>query len=160
MFLIISHADNDHSMSESLARNCVHRHPNYKLGPYLFACIFNALPLCALFQIYYHQAELLKIEYYNYKEERERACDCMGLKINAGKSKVLVVKKNQMGSCEIVRESGEEMQEVSKFNYLEVMVNTDGGMEDEVTHRELEERKIWITMEREHDIQRSKTGVI
>ena len=92
--------------------------------------------------------------------EFERACDCMGLKINAGKSKVLVVKKNQMGSCEIVRESGEEMQEVGKFNYLEVMVNTDGGMEDEVTHRELEERKIWITMEREHDIQRSKTGVI
>ena len=34
----------------------------------------------------------------------------MGLKINVGKSKVLTIKKNQMGSCEKVRVDGEEMQ--------------------------------------------------
>ena len=39
--------------------------------------------------------------------EFERACDSMGLKINVRKSKVLVIKKNQMGSCEKVRVSGE-----------------------------------------------------
>ena len=60
--------------------------------------------------------------------EFERACGSMGLKINVGKSKRLVVKKNQMGSCKKVRMNGEEMQEVNKFNYLEVMISTGGGM--------------------------------
>ena len=32
--------------------------------------------------------------------EFERVCNIMGMKINAGKSKVLVVKKDQRGSCE------------------------------------------------------------
>ena len=39
-----------------------------------------------------------------------RGGDSMGLKINVGKSKMLTVKKNQMGSCEKVRVDGEEMQ--------------------------------------------------
>ena len=39
----------------------------------------------------------------------------MGLKINVGKSEVLVVKKDQRESCENVRVSGEEMQEVDEF---------------------------------------------
>ena len=60
--------------------------------------------------------------------EFERACDRIGLKINVGKSKVLVVKKNQRGSSEKVRVSGEEMQEVGNFNYLGVIISTDGGM--------------------------------
>ena len=34
--------------------------------------------------------------------ENERACDSMGLKINIGKSKMLTIKKDQMGSCEKV----------------------------------------------------------
>ena len=55
--------------------------------------------------------------------EFERACDNMGLKINVRKSK-----KNQMGSCEKVRANGEEMQEMEKFNYLGIMVSTDGGI--------------------------------
>ena len=59
--------------------------------------------------------------------EFERTCDSMGLKINVGKSKVLMVKEDQMRSCEKVRVSGEEMQQVNKFNYLGVMINTDGG---------------------------------
>ena len=40
--------------------------------------------------------------------EYERACDSVGLKINVGKSKVLVDKMDQRGSCEKVRVSGEE----------------------------------------------------
>ena len=69
----------------------------------------------------------------------------MGLEINVGKSKVLVVKKMMMFICEKVRVSGEEMQEVEKFNYLGVMISTDGGMGMEVAHRMLEE-KLWGTM--------------
>ena len=47
--------------------------------------------------------------------EFERACDSMGLKITVWKSKVLTIKKDQMGTCEKVRVNGEEMQEVDKF---------------------------------------------
>ena len=47
--------------------------------------------------------------------EFERECDSMGLKINAGKNKVLVVIKNQRGSYEKVKVNGEKMQEVDKF---------------------------------------------
>ena len=64
--------------------------------------------------------------------EFERACDNMGLKINVGKRKVLMVKQDQMGSCEKVRVSGEEMEEVGKFNYLGVMIITNGGMGNDV----------------------------
>ena len=76
----------------------------------------------------------------------ERVCDSMGLKINVRKSKVLMVEKDQMGSCEKVRVNGEEIQEVDKFNYLEVMISTDGGMGDKVPHRVPEGRKVWRTM--------------
>ena len=41
---------------------------------------------------------------------------------------------------------GEEMQYVDKFNFLGVMISTDGGMGDEVVHRVLEGRKVWGTM--------------
>ena len=34
------------------------------------------------------------------------------------------------------------MQEVDKFNYLEIIMNTDGGMGEEVAHRVLEGRKV------------------
>ena len=78
--------------------------------------------------------------------EFERACDSMGLKINVGKNKVLTIKKDQMGSCEKVRVNVEEMHEVDKFNYLGVMISTDGGLGDEVPHRALETSKVWGTM--------------
>ena len=42
--------------------------------------------------------------------------------------------------------NGEEMQEVDKFNYLGVMIRTDGGMGEEVVHGVLEGRKDWGTM--------------
>ena len=45
-----------------------------------------------------------------------------------------------------MRVNGEEMKEVDKFNYLEVMINTDGGMGEEVADRVLEGRKVWGTM--------------
>ena len=48
--------------------------------------------------------------------EFERACDSMGLKMNVGKGKVLLVKKDQIGSCQKMSVSGEKMQEVDKFN--------------------------------------------
>ena len=35
-------------------------------------------------------------------------------------------------SCEKVRVTGEKMQEVDKFNYLGVMINTDGFKGEEV----------------------------
>ena len=60
----------------------------------------------------------------------------MRLKINVGKSKILMVRKDQMVSCKDVRVSGEEIQEVDKFNYL------DGGMGEEGAHRVLEGRKV------------------
>ena len=69
--------------------------------------------------------------------EFEKACDSIGLKINIGKSKVLMVKKPQFVSCERVRVNGEEMQEVDKFNYLGVMISRDNGMGEEVAHRVL-----------------------
>ena len=79
--------------------------------------------------------------------EFERACDTTGLKINVGKSKVLTIKKHRMESCEKVTVNGQEMQEVvDKFNYLGVMISTDGGMGEEVAHRVLEGRKVWGTM--------------
>ena len=70
----------------------------------------------------------------------------MRLKINVGKSKVLVVKKDQMRSCEKVRMSEEKMQKVEKFNYLGVMISKDGGRGKELAHRVLEGRKVWGTM--------------
>ena len=48
--------------------------------------------------------------------EFEIVCGSMGLKISVGKSKVLTIKKDQMGSCEKVRVNGEEIQEEDKFN--------------------------------------------
>ena len=48
--------------------------------------------------------------------EFERECDSIGLKMNVGKSKVLVINKDLKESCEKVRVNGEEMQEVDKFN--------------------------------------------
>ena len=71
----------------------------------------------------------------------EKACDSVWLKINVGKSKVLEVKKEERGSCEKVRVSGEEMQEVVKFNYLGVMTSTDGGRGEEVAQRMLREER-------------------
>ena len=66
----------------------------------------------------------------------------MGLKINVGKSKVLTVKKDQMGNREKVRVNGEEMKEVDKFTYLGVMISTDCGMGEEVAHR-VTKTKLW-----------------
>ena len=64
-----------------------------------------------------------------------------------------------MGSCEKVRLSAEEIQEVDKFNYLGLMISTDGGTGEEGVHRMVEgdDGKV---VEREHDICRSKTGDI
>ena len=41
--------------------------------------------------------------------------------------KLMLVKKEQRVSCEKMRMSGEEMQEVDKFNYLKV-ISADGGV--------------------------------
>ena len=85
------------------------------------------------------------------------------LKIKVWKSKVLTARKDQMGSCEKVRVNWEEMQVVNKFNYFEVMISMDVGMGEEVGHRVLEEKSLGDdskVVEVEHDIQRSKTGVI
>ena len=44
-----------------------------------------------------------------------------------GKSKVLVVKKDERGSCEKVRVNGEEKLEANNFKYLRMMISTGGG---------------------------------
>ena len=49
-------------------------------------------------------------------------------------------------SCGKVRVSGEEMQEVDKFNYPRVMISTNGDMEGKAAHSVLERRKVWGTM--------------
>ena len=41
-----------------------------------------------------------------------------------------------------MRVNREEMQEVDKFNYLGVMISTDGGMGEEVAHRVLEGKEV------------------
>ena len=69
-----------------------------------------------------------------------------GVKINVEKNRVLTIKNDPVGSCEKVTVNGEEMQEVDKFSYLGVMIITDGGMREGVTHRVLEGRKVWRTM--------------
>ena len=51
-----------------------------------------------------------------------------------------------MGSCEKVTVNGEEMKEVDKFNYLGVMISSDGGRGMEVAHRVLDGRKVWGRM--------------
>ena len=66
----------------------------------------------------------------------------MRLKINIGKSKVLTINKDQVGSCERVRVNGDEIKEGVKFNYLGVMIRTDGGMGEEVANRVLEGRNV------------------
>ena len=38
------------------------------------------------------------------------------------------------------------MQEVGKFNYLGVMISTNGSIGEDVDHRVLEGRKVWGTM--------------
>ena len=75
--------------------------------------------------------------------EFERAYDGMGLKISVGETKVLTIKKDQLGSCVKVRVNWEEIQEVDKFNYLIVRISTDSGMGEEVAHRVIEGRKVW-----------------
>ena len=35
---------------------------------------------------------------------------------------------------------------MDKFNYMGVRISTDGGMEEEVACRVLEEKKVWATM--------------
>ena len=42
-----------------------------------------------------------------------------------------------------MRVNGEGMQEVDKFNYLGIMISTDGGTGEEVAHRVLREERFW-----------------
>ena len=53
------------------------------------------------------------------------------------------LKKNQSGSFEKVMVSGEEMQEVDKFNYVGVIISRGCRMRDLVAHRVPEGRKLW-----------------
>ena len=41
---------------------------------------------------------------------------------------------------------GRKCKDKDKFNYLGVMISTDGGRREEVAHRVLEGRKVWGTM--------------
>ena len=64
---------------------------------------------------YYMQMTVLVTETRDYLQHivSERACDSIGLKINVGKSKVLMIKKDQVGSYERLRVNEEEMQGLS-----------------------------------------------
>ena len=58
--------------------------------------------------------------------EFQRFCNRKGLKINVGKSKALMVNTDQRFGCEKVGVSGEEMEEVDKFNYMGANINKYG----------------------------------
>ena len=62
--------------------------------------------------------EEIKEPLQHIANEFDRAHVSTGLKIDAGRRKVLVFKKDQRGSCEKVRVIGNEMQGMGKFNYL------------------------------------------
>ena len=53
-----------------------------------------------------------------------------------------MVKKDHRRNCEKVKVSGEEMQEVGKFNYMGVTISTDSSMTYDVTHSMFEGRKL------------------
>ena len=55
----------------------------------------------------------------------------MKLKINFGKSELLVVKRDQRKSCEKVRVRWEEMEGVDKFTHLGLMISADRGIGEE-----------------------------
>ena len=75
-------------------------------------------------------------------KEFERSCDRIGLKTNVGNRKVSGVKKDQRGSCEKAKVSGEEMQEVNRFSYLGILISADVGMEDKVAHMTLKRKTL------------------
>ena len=78
---------------------------------------------------------------------------------------MLLIKNYKRGNREKVRVRGEEMQEVDKFCYLGVMKSTDGGRgggeRDSYSSRGKKSMGDYSkSVEREHNIQRSKMGII
>ena len=68
-------------------------------------------------------------------------CDRIKLKISIDKSKILMVKEDQ--KAKMVKVNGEGLrEEVVKLKYLGVMIRTDGGLGEEVTHRLHEGKEI------------------
>ena len=50
-------------------------------------------------------------------------CDGIGLKINVGRIKAFVDRKDQKESFEKVKVSGEEMEAMGKFKYLGLVIS-------------------------------------
>src|SRR5678816_4682911 len=69
--------------------------------------------------------------------EFERMCGQKGLKINPGKSKVLVFEEEESVEEEVleVRVGGVVLEEVKIFRYLGMELGKGGGMKEEIEHR-------------------------
>lgn len=69
--------------------------------------------------------------------EFERVCGEKGLKINPGKSKVLVFEgeEGEEGEVQEVRVGGEVLEKVEVFRYLGMDVGKEGGVKEEIDHR-------------------------
>ena len=70
-------------------------------------------------------------------KEFERVCGQKGLKINPGKSKVLVFEEEETdeGMELEIRVGGVVLEEVKVFRYLGMDLGKEGGMKEEIDHR-------------------------
>ena len=78
-------------------------------------------------------------------DQFERTLNKTALKLILVRKKYFYSKKGPRKSCEKVRVSGEEMEDVNKFKYLEVSVIEDGSIEEAVNQRLNKGRKACVT---------------
>ena len=67
--------------------------------------------------------------------EFDRVCERRKLRVNVGKSKVMMCSRYGNGGRMHVILNGEQLKEVDCFKYLESQVAADGGCERDVVHR-------------------------
>ena len=89
-----------------------------------------------------------KEDLQNVSRKFTRACERTNISINADKNKVQESRKFR-AHLEKVKVSREGLDEVVKFNYLEIMIVAGEGSEEKATQRLHEGRKIWETIRKE-----------
>ncbi|MCP4337615.1 MAG: reverse transcriptase family protein, partial [Desulfobulbaceae bacterium] len=72
-------------------------------------------------------------------------CERRNLKVNVGKSKVMVFERGAATDCE-VRLNGQVMANVSSFKYLGSVMSKDGGLEDEMQERVQQGKRVVGTL--------------
>jgi len=58
-------------------------------------------------------------------------CEKRNLKVNVGKSKVMVFERDEVTNCEVWL-NNQVMENVSSFKYLGSVMNKDGSIDDDV----------------------------